>query len=106
MSKGDHVLSVVDVSETVKESLRRFFRSLGREIPEINDDIDLIEATGASSDEGVDFAIDLSDAIGVEVPHDFNPFVHPSGRRGMKVRELVEHSKTFVSALQEISHGG
>jgi hypothetical protein len=106
MSKNDIILSVVDVSETVKESLRRFFKSLGRDVPEINDDTDLINATGASSDEGVDFAIDLSDAIGVEVPHNFNPFVHESGHRGMKVRELVEHSKTFVSALQEKSHGG
>jgi hypothetical protein len=106
MSKSDHVLAVVDVPHAVKESLRQFFRSLGRDIPEINDDTDLIEAMGASSDEGVDFAIDLSDAIGVEVPYDFNPFVHASGRRGMKFRELVEHSKAFVSAIQEESHGG
>jgi hypothetical protein len=105
--RKDHIpLALVDVPEKVKEELRQFFRSLGRDIPDINESTDLIQGTGASSDEGVDFAIDLSDALGVEVPHDFNPFVHKSGRRGMRFSELVQQCKEFVSAAKEDTHGG
>src|SRR5688572_7849396 len=90
--------SAVSVADNVRKALLDFFNSLGREINEINDDTDLIRNTGAASDEGVDFAIDLADVLGVEVPHEFNPFVHPSGRRGMSFRELVEHAERFVAA--------
>jgi hypothetical protein len=106
MSKNHGALAVVDVPEMVKQELRRFFRSLGRDIPEINGDTDLIRGTGASSDEGVDFAIDLSDALGVEVPNDFNPFVHESGQRGRRFSELVERAREFVSAATEAVHDG
>jgi hypothetical protein len=74
-------------------------------VPEFTDATDLIRATGATSDEGVDFAIDLSDAIGVEVPHSFNPFVHESGQRGMRFGELVQRAEGFVTAIKEESHG-
>ena len=58
-------LSPVSVSEKVKRALTDFFRSLGRDkIDEINDETNLIEGTGASSDEGVDFAIDITDGVG------------------------------------------
>lgn len=106
MSNHHVALSLVDVPEKVKELLRQFFQSMGRDIPEINDDTDLILGTGASSDEGVDFAIDLSDALGVEVPLSFNPFVHESGRRGMKFGELVQCSRGFLFAPKEDSYGG
>jgi hypothetical protein len=97
--------SVASVADTVKKSLVDFFRSSGRNIAEINDDTDLIRNTGASSDEGVDFALDLADVLGAEVPDDFNPFVHPSGKRGMKFRELVEHAERFVAARKGGDHG-
>jgi hypothetical protein len=106
MSKNTPLLLVSDVAETVKLALAEFFRTLGRSVPEINDGTDLLKGTGASSDEGVDFAIDLSDALGVEVPHDFNPFVHKSGKRGMRMKELVEQAEEFVSRAKEAPHGG
>ena len=90
--------TVVSVAEKVKKALVAFFRSLGRDIDEINDDTDLIRNTGANSDEGIDFAIDLAEALGADVPKEFNPFVHPSGKKGMKFRELVEHAERFVAA--------
>ncbi|MDB5318502.1 MAG: hypothetical protein JWN40_133 [Phycisphaerales bacterium] len=96
---------MVSVTDKVKKALVDFFRGLGRDIDEINDETDLIESTGASSDEGVDFAIDLADVLGSEVPDDFNPFVHPSGKRGMKFRELVEHAERFVRASKGGDHG-
>jgi hypothetical protein len=106
MSNLHHSLDLVAVPGKVKAAILEFFRSLGRDVPEINDDTDLIKGTGASSDEGVDFAIDLSDALGIEVPHEFNPFVHESGNRGMRFGELVKHAKEFVSAVKGKPHGG
>jgi hypothetical protein len=88
----------MSVSDKVKKALLDFFRSLGRDVDEINNDTDLIRDTGAASDEGVDFALDLADVLGAEVPNDFNPFIHPSGRRGMKFRELADHAERFVAA--------
>src|SRR5258706_14533455 len=96
--KGHAPFAVVSVSEQVKKALVGFFRTLGRDIDDINDDTDLIRGTGASSDEGIDFALDLVDTLHAAVPEDFNPFVHPSGKRGMKFRELVEHAERFVAA--------
>lgn len=89
---------LVSVPEKVKMALVDFFRSLGRDIDPINDDTDLIQDIRASSDEGVDFVLDLVDVLGVDVPDDFNPFVHPSGKRGMKFRELIKHAEHFVAA--------
>ena len=94
-------MTVVNVSETVKTALAEFFRGLGREIDTLDDETDLIKGTGATSDEGVDFAIDLSDVLGVDVPNSFNPFVHPSGRRAMKLGELIEHANRFVRGEKE-----
>ncbi len=102
----DVQFTVVLVAERVKKVLVDFFQSLGRDIGEINDDTDLIENTGASSDEGVDFAIDLSVALAANVPNDFNPFVHTSGTRGMKFRELVEHAECFIAKQNGIRHVG
>lgn len=104
MSKEAPFASVA-VSEKVKTSLVDFFRSLGRDIDEITDDTDLIRGTGASSDEGVEFAIDLSDVLGVEVPNNFNPFVHSSGQRANNFRELVQHAERFVATSKENGHG-
>lgn len=90
--------SATAISDKVRNALTDFFRSLNRELErEIDDDTDLIDGTGATSDEGIDFAIDLGDALGVDVPNDFNPFVHPSGNRGMTFRELVKHAERFIA---------
>jgi hypothetical protein len=98
------MMGYADVPGAVKNCLRNFFTSLGRDVPEFEENTDLIEGTGACSDEGVDFAIDLQEALGVEVPNDFNPFVHESGRRGMRYRELVRHAERFVAASKEVAH--
>jgi len=97
-------LSVVDVPEAVKAALVEFFRGLGRDIDDLDGETDLIKGAGATSDEGVDFAIDLSDVLGVPVPNSFNPFVHPSGRRGMNLRELIGCADRFVREAKEVGH--
>jgi hypothetical protein len=103
---GHAPFTVVSVAEKVKKALVDFFKSLGRDIDEINDDTDLIRNTGANSDEGIDFAIDLSEVLGSDVPKEFNPFVHTSGKRGMKFQELVEHAERFTAAQKGGGHGG
>lgn len=98
MSNLDQVpFSVITLPEGIKTALVNFFRSLGRDIDPINDDTNLIEDTGASSDEGVDFVLDLEEMLDTKIPNDFNPFVHPSGKRGMTFRELVQHAERFIA---------
>lgn len=103
---GDTQSDVVSVAEKLRDAVLQFFRSLNRDIEEINDDTDLIRHTGATSDDGLDFAIDLEDILGVGIPKDFNPFVHPNGKRGMKFRELVAHAEQFIAAGTGGQHGG
>jgi len=105
MSKDGSFVSV-SVPDAVKTALVEFFHGLGRDLDANDDEMDLITSTGASSDEGIDFAIDLSNILAADIPNDFNPFVHPSGRRGMKLRELIEFADRFVTATKEAGHGG
>src|SRR4051794_26029215 len=91
----------ISTRAVVERCLRDFLTGLGRDVPELTDATDLMRATGATSDEGVDFAIDLSDAVGVDVPADFNPFVHESGKRGLRFGELVERVNKFLSGPKE-----
>jgi hypothetical protein len=104
MSK-ESPFDVVHVSEAVKAALVEFFRGLARNIDELDDETDLIKGTGATSDEGVDFAIDLSDVLGVTVPNNFNPFVHFSGHRGMKLKELIEYASQLVREAKDAHVG-
>ena len=106
MRKPSNDTPLISVSETVKSALDQFLRSSGHEIPDLGGETDLLSEGAISSDEGVDFAIDLSDALGIEVPHDFNPFVHESGHRGRKFRELVEWAERFVANAKENNHAG
>jgi hypothetical protein len=101
----DDKSNVLPVAEKVKNAVINFFRSMERQIDSISDETDLIRGTGASSDEGLDFALDLEEVLAVRVPDHFNPFVHPSGQRGMKLRELVEHAEQFIAADKGGDHG-
>lgn len=92
-----------EIPERVLQCLKEFFLGLGRDVPVLDNDTDLLAGTGASSDEGVDFAIELEDALGVPVPNDFNPFVHVSGRRGMLCQELISHARQFIQNAKEVN---
>jgi hypothetical protein len=83
------------VGDVVEGALRDFLTGLGRDVPEFADTTDLIRATGCTSDDGIDFALDLEER-GFDVPKDFNPFVHESGNRGMRLGELVERVGRFA----------
>jgi hypothetical protein len=100
MSKETSLVPV-NVSDAVKKALLDFFRGLGREIDALDDDLDLLNGTGATSDEGIDFAIDLSNVLHATIPNDFNPFVHSSGKRGMTLRELIDCAGKFAGDSKE-----
>ena len=76
--------------------LGRFLRSTGRQSRDLSDSTHLVNELGLTSDEGVDFALDLCDEFKLDFPGDFNPFIHSGGRRGLRVGEMV---KTIVSHL-------
>ena len=64
--------------------------------------VEILETTkpipdlGFVSDDGVDFACELSAKAGFLVPEDVNPFVDDSGQRARSVGEII----TFVFNLQ------
>ena len=85
------------VRSIVRRCLRAFLDSIGRAGQEFSDNTNLISGLGLSSDEGVDFVLDLCEALRVDLPEDFNPFVHESGRRGLRVSEMIRRVENFVS---------
>jgi hypothetical protein len=73
----------------VTACLRKFLASTGRAKLTFDGRTDLIRDLGLTSDEGVDFVLDLCDSFEFEFPSDFNPFVHDDGRRGRRLDEMV-----------------
>ena len=90
-------MSDTPVRSIVHRCLQAFLNSTGRAGAEFGDNTNLIQGLGLSSDEGVDFVLDLCEALHVELPEDFNPFVHESGRRGLRVSEMIRRVENFVS---------
>lgn len=78
------------IRSTAERCLRQFLDSTGRTDKEFRDDTSLINGLGLSSDEGVDFVLDICEALRVELPADFNPFVHESGERSLNVSEMLD----------------
>ena len=76
--------------ERIHMVLSVFLKSTGRSDVELDDNTNLIGDLGMASDEGVDLVLDLCEEFEFDFPHDFNPVVHPSGRRGRRLKELVD----------------
>lgn len=89
-----------DHSDQVRRCLREFLDSTGHRDLAFSDDSNLIRDLGLKSDEGVDFVLDLCDTFNFNFPEDFNPFVHKSGRRGRKVKELIAAVKEYLGASE------
>jgi hypothetical protein len=77
------------VRQQVEECVRKFATSAGRDANQLNDATDLAKGLGLSSDEGLDLVLDLCAAFQFDFPHDFNPVVHETGRRGRRLGELI-----------------
>lgn len=94
-----------DLDSVVRAALVDFFGRLEHPPPTLRANTNLITGTEATSDEGVEFAIELSDVLGTEVPHDFNPFLHESGRRGRTFAELMDAARRFQANAKESCDG-
>jgi acyl carrier protein len=85
------------VRTTIRTCLRKYLDSTERTTVDFGTDSNLVEDLGLSSDEGVDFVLDLCSALGVDLPHDFNPFIDDSGGRGRRVSEMVSRVEQLVA---------
>lgn len=89
--------------ETVLTCLRQFLDTTSRGSMNFDDRSHLMRDLGLTSDEGVDFVLDLCDVLGFELPGTFNPFVHESGRRGLRVGEMVTAVMNLVPVSEAIT---
>lgn len=94
--------TATSVRTAIEVCLVQFLRDSGKEIPTITDATDLIRDITCQSDEGLDFVLDLCELFEVDLPHDFNPFVHENGRRGRKFGELVRSICKHVPLVEEV----
>jgi len=92
------------VRERTDACLSRFVRSFGREIPQLTDRTNLLRDLAFTSDDGVDFVLELCDDFEFQFPNAFNPFVHDDGKRGRRFGELVREIEKHL-AHQEATHG-
>lgn len=93
------MVRISEVEARVVSALQKFLQSVGLQGVELTGDLDLVRGLGLESDQGIDLALDLEDALGCKLPDDFNPIIHSSGERGMKLRELVEWAQAHVRGL-------
>lgn len=89
-----------DGREAVLSCLQTFLASIGRSVKELTDKTHLMQDLGLSSDEGIDFVLDLCEEFEFDFPADFNPFVHESGRRGRSTGEMVKAVLALLPAME------
>lgn len=91
------VMTDTSVQSTVRRCLREFLDSTGRAGEDFGENTNLTRGLGFSSDEGIDFVLELCDALRIELPEDFNPFIHESRNRGRLVSEMIKQVESYVS---------
>lgn len=74
--------------------------SSGRSDQPISETTNLHSDLGLSSDEGLDFVLELCDEFDVEFPPDYNPVVHRDRRRGNNVAELAADVQRMLKAAE------
>lgn len=94
--------TATSVRESTKRCLTKFLEDSDKDVPTITDATDLVRGIACQSDEGLDFVLDLCELFDVDLPHDFNPFVHQSGCRGRKFGELVSYLCQHVPLAEEV----
>ena len=87
--------------ERVRARLSKFIEGSGVEAPALAPDTDLLKGLGLSSDQGVEFVLDLCEEFDFDFPKDFNPLVHASGKRGREFRELISDIDTMMSSEEK-----
>ena len=76
------------IRKCVINVLRSMFKGEG--CPEIDDLTNPIADMGFISDDGLDFACEISDQLSFHFPDDRNPFVDDAGHRARRVSEIVD----------------
>ena len=80
----------VATEDIVIECLQSFVDSGEHENVTVDGATNPIAGLGCVSEDGIDFAIDLSDRLGWRLPDEFNPFVNDAGTRARTVAEIAE----------------
>ncbi len=88
----------------VERCLRKFAAECGHEVLALGEKTDLARGLGLTSDEGLDLVLDLCEEFAFDFPHDFNPVVHDSGKRGRRMGELVREIEKMLTS-KEVHHG-
>ena len=92
-------MSSPNVRIVVTSCLIEFLDSTNRPTGGFDENTNLIKGLGLKSDEGLDFVLDLCQKLNVDFPHDYNPFVHGSGRRGAKVGEMIRQVEILYAQM-------
>ncbi len=87
-----------NVERKVSDCLERFLVSSGKPVEPLTHRTNLHAGLGLSSDEGLDFLLDLCEEFSFEFPHDFNPVIHRTGNRGNSFGELVTDIEKYLAA--------
>lgn len=85
------------IEDRVHACLTRFVQGCGVAVPVLKPNTDLHGGLGLTSDQGVEFVLDLCEEFSFDFPKEFNPVVHDSGKRGRKVQELVAEVERMLS---------
>lgn len=77
-----------EVRDLYMKSLRGF---LGTRAPDdLNESIDPFNDLGLDSEDGVDFACELSKNLGFKIPNDLNPWVDDVRHRALRFGESID----------------
>ncbi len=91
-----------EVHDCVLSALRHMLADPSAEIDETTNPI---RGLGFISDDGLDFACEISDRLNFHFPDKKNPFVDDSGRRARRVGEIIDLICPMVQENQEAAHG-
>ena len=90
------------VLECVLELLEQM--TAGSDHPKIGADTDPIRGLGLCSDDGIDFACEISARLGFHFPDDKNPFIDDTGHRSRPVAEIVTLVYSMLPSGTEATH--
>jgi acyl carrier protein len=72
-----------------------------KDVDQIDDDTKPIGQLGLRSPDGVDFACELSERLGFEIPDTFNPLVDDERQRARTVGEMVVVLRELIGVQSE-----
>lgn len=93
-------------NEVKKIALNCLLEIVGNKGPEtIDDKTDPILNLGLDSADGIIYALELENRLGIEIPCDQNPLVDDEKHKSRKIREIVDFLLNLIAKNQEKVHG-